>query len=151
MSKIFLPPLDTFWRLTADYALREAMVDSYHNEELAKNLGAYINFGAWPTYANNPRGFGWTDALREEYAKYKAELRKNAHPLVFPAGTIFSMERYHVSRSGEDQITIMLKASPAPHLDPKKRGGKMKGKGRVYLWLEDFNAMPELEQVHDFV
>lgn len=141
-------PIDSMWRLTTDVPLRGAVVSNYYNDELEKNLGIDLSVDAWgerPTSAP----YGWWDEdpmRRDRYAKWQQDTLLAAD-IKFPAGTIIRIERYHVSRSGEDQITIMLMVSPDPRLCPKKMGGRMKGKGRVYLWLEDFNNLGPVEYV----
>lgn len=147
-----MPALDSMWRLTRDMPLRGAMVTSYHNAELRANLGVDVSVSAW---GERPDGsnYDWREKDPTRRDRYKAWQNQTlaAANAVFPAGTIIRIERYHVSRSGEDQTTIMLMTSPDPRLCPKKMGGRMKGKGRVYLWLEDFNNLGPVEPVDSLV
>lgn len=145
-----LLPIDSMWRLTTDVPLRGAMVSSYYNAELRDNFGVKLEVSDWGERPDGV-GYGWWDEdplRRDRYAKWQDDQLAAAN-IVFPKGTIIRMERYHVSRSGEEQITIMLIISPDPRICPKKMGGRAKGKGRVYLWVVDYNALGPLEPVTD--
>jgi hypothetical protein len=145
-----MPPIDSMWRLTADVPLRAGMLGGYHNEELRTNLGASARTADWSEYETVPgkpyavSGFWDAPGRRDRFKAWEAEQFKG---LVLAKGTVLRFERYHVSRSGEEQITLMILVSPDQRINPKKMGGKAKGKGRVYLWVEDFNNLGELEPV----
>jgi len=142
-AKVFLPPIDSQWRLSADWHPRPelALYDD--------NLTTMYGFDKHP-WKDWEKATGKTTNGSDWVIHYQAwrdqEILKRGGPVI-AKGTVFSVERYHVSRSGEDQITLMFKASPDPRFEPKKRGGKMRGNGRFYLWLADFNTIPELEEL----
>lgn len=145
IARIFLPPLDTTWRLLADWKIPVALLNWYGNRQTlwAEEYNKQID--RWR------KATGLTTSEPDWIAKMQAweanerELRGTPE---FLAGTVFSMERYHVSRSGENQITIKLLASPCPLLNPRKLGGKLSGPGRFYLTLADFNTFPPLEEAN---
>ena len=147
MSKVFLPPIDSQWRLSADWAMRPALAMASDNLTTMFGFNKYP-FKDWEDATNSTTNTGDSSWV-EPYHKWLDEECDRRGGSTLPKGTVFSVERYHVSRSGEDQITLMLKASPEPRFEPKKRGGKLKGHGRFYVYLADFNSMPELEEVHE--
>lgn len=150
---IFLPPLDSQWRFGADWTpTGEFLSSSYNEETLWGWSGRYSgSIEAWKKATGDNTNDdahapgGWLDRLRTWEAKFKEEYGTPE----FVAGTIFQMERYHISRSGEDQITVKVLLSPDKRLTPKKQGGIMRGAGRLYFSLAQFNTLPDLEQVHD--
>lgn len=140
--KIFLPPLDSKWRLLADWTPPPGVLSRHDNEETLFATSHHIRWEAY-TKANpyNP-----SDAWNEAWRQYAIDVKAAHGTPEFVSGTVFSMERYHASRSGHEQLTIKLLASPCPLLNPRKLGGRMRGAGRLYLTLQDINTMPELEE-----
>ena len=126
----FLPPLDSMWRLTQDSASLTETVNSYYNWDFGRMLRAQEDRGK-----------------NEDYAAFldRTVRKPGAAPDVLPAGTVIVFDRYHVSRSGEDQITIRIFASPNLNITPRKQGGKGKGKMQVYLSLADINGLGPLD------
>jgi hypothetical protein len=143
--KAFLPPLDSVWRLKADFQLTKSFVQTYDNEEFVGNLDVNTRFSTWPTYANHTGQWVWTDELRAEHDKWITD--QITDKAVIPVDSVVVFDRYHVSHSGENQITLRLLGSPDPRLRNKKNGGTGKGKMRFYVHLDDLNTFPELEAV----
>lgn len=142
MTKPFMPPIDSWWRLTEDMHFDMLEVITYKSEDFyVSYFGGYghVNWveqtgetltGDWPT-----RYWAW-------------ENERTKDGVTLPKGTVLQFDRYHVSRSGEDQITLMVIKSPNEKINPKKMGGKAKGKMRFYLSLKVFNRLGEMEQVN---
>lgn len=141
MNKPFLPPLDSLWELTEDWQVPVPFMTRYGNTEFAQCMGIDITLGAWPKYGP---GYTWDDAARAEWIEWRNQ-RMAEGDATIPAGSIFSMERYHVSRSGEDEVTLKMYRSPRLEISPKKRGGKGKGHMRFYVSLAEFNTFPILK------
>lgn len=147
--KIFLPPLDTVWRLLDDWT-PPASFSNYGNWDFFRTYGA--QHGRWTEITG--RQVVDPDETPEQYSeRWNASLAADmlAHDVRFPKGTVVVFDRYHVSHSGSEEITLRVLASPDQRINPKKQGGKLKGKGRFYVTVLHINAFPEVEQVHDFV
>lgn len=143
--KIMIPPLDSQWRLKADWQVPMSFLDRYDNEEMRKNFGINIHPYDWPEYPDPRPTYGWwDDAKRERFNEWKEEQIK-ANPALMPAGTVIVFDRYHASHSGDHAITVRVLTSPNLLITPKKMGGKGKGKMRCYFHIEELNTMPEVE------
>lgn len=145
--KIFAPPLDTSWRMEHFWNTPQSVIDRNDNGETIHGEKGY-QFDTFTADTGIPTtGQDWVKAF---HAWQKAKRVERGIP-EFVKGTVFTVERYHVSRSGEDQITLRVRASPEQRLHPKKQGGQMRGMGRLYLSIEEFNTLPDLEQVNDLI
>lgn len=146
--KIFLPPLDSWIRLGADWPASSHFLNYFDNE---LTLYGENHSKAWDRFKKiDPPPPHMSPAWDAWYARFGAyrEASKAARTLAaIPKGTIFQIERYHVSRSGENQITVKMVASPNMQLHPEKQGGKLAGPGRLYFRLEEFNTLPEIEEI----
>jgi hypothetical protein len=145
--KAFLPPLDSQWRLAEDWASSDRFKNDSDNEETLWSQPKY-NFDAF-TKATGISTVGAGSTWVEAYHEWrKSEREARGFDGNLPSGTVLQIERYHVSRSGENQITVKVVASPSQFLTPKKLKGQMRGAGRLYFNLDDFNTLPELEEAH---
>jgi hypothetical protein len=149
----FLPPLNSRWRFAADWAPPQRFLD-YPDNAATIHAETAANYVLWQRAtglrtshfdAHGPGG--WL----EQSKNWAAAKRRERGTPEFLRGTVLQIERYHVSRSGEDQITVKVLAAPDLRLSPKKHGGKMVGTARLYMRLEDFNTLPEMEDVTDVV
>jgi hypothetical protein len=125
----FMPPLNSWWRLTGDVNLPRRFVDAYDNNDLMDHVHGL------PGY----HGYTGTDNY---YTWRRTQLPDQ---FLIPAGTVISFNRYHASNSGDVTMTLQFIASPDALLTPKKRGGKGKGPMRFYVNLDEFNLLGELE------
>jgi len=141
--KAFLPPLDSVWRFTYNWTPPERFLKLYDNRETLFGYKSLIE--AWEKATGDKTAPG-EERVKRFHAWEDAHVK--ADPPQFLVGTVIRFERYHVSRSGEDCITIMMVAAPDERINPKKNGGKMKGKGRLYLTLAGLNTLPVMEEVH---
>jgi len=133
-----MPPLNSRWRLLNDWALPNDLRDDYCNRDMFGTgtrdwQKAHNLVGQYPT--------DWLD-------RYLAWVATKDH-IIVPAGTVFQFNRYHASNSGGVQITLQFIVSPDPALTPRKRGGKGRGFMRLYLQLENFNSLGEMEDASD--
>lgn len=143
--KIFAPPLDTAWRLTADWTAPKALVDRYGNDEFVFNITGDLTIPAWEKETGDVTNGPWTTRFHE----WKASKELAADPIRLPKGTVIVFDRYHISHSGDHAITCRVLASPELRFVNKKNGGKGKGKMRFYLHVEELNTFPPVEQVDD--
>lgn len=127
-----------------------SFITSYDHMDVIENFGVHTGIASWPEYAERgTNAWGaWDDARRERYNKWQ-EAQLAANPVVFPKGTIIVFDRYHVSHSGTEAITVRVLGSPEPRLVTKKNGGKGKGKMRVYFRVHELNTLPELEATEE--
>ena len=144
MVKVFLPPLDSMWETTGDWRVVRSFTGRYGNGEFMLNMGLAASASDWP-HRDLAKGWNWDDQMRADYSAWVDE-QLNSPQAIIPAGSIFSMERYHVSRSGEDEVTLKMYRSPRLEICPRKRGGKGKGMMRFYVSLAEFNTFPELQE-----
>jgi len=134
-----MPPIDSRWRLTADLDAPDFKA-AHDNEETLYGEAKY-EFDAF-TEATRIKTSGIGSDWVPQFREWKRSKREAAGlDGVLPAGTVIQIERYHVSRSGENQITAKVLISPARHLTPKKMKGSMRGAGRIYFYLHDFNLL----------
>jgi hypothetical protein len=145
--KAWLPPLGSRWELTEDWTLPRSAVTRYDNMDFVKNFGL-LSFAEWPEYVNNRGNWLWDDTKRARYDEWQEEMQLKARA-IFPAGTSIQFNRYHVSNSGEDLITMEIVRSPDKRLMIKKRGGTGKGKMRFYTSLAELNTFPELKEYEE--
>lgn len=149
--RIFLPPIDSRWRLVHDFVPDDAFKNNNDNVETLWGEAKY-NFSDWEkATGDNTKGDssgpnGWV----ARYHAWQASERINrGFDGTLPAGTILQIERYHISRSGENQITVKVLISPSKFLTPKKHKGVMRGAGRLYFSLGQFNLLGEVEEFTD--
>lgn len=141
-QRIFLPPLDSRWRLEHDFVPDDRFKADRDNEETLWGEPKY-NFDAFTADTGiSTDSQAWVNAYHDWKAKKRVERGFDG---TLPAGTIIQIERYHVSRSGENQITIKVLLSPSKFLTPKKQKGVMRGAGRLYFRLEQFNLLGQIE------
>lgn len=143
IKSLWMPPLDTKIRLLTDVSIPAHILTKGYDNPIPVSLDKDLHPHAWPGYATMPNG-PWDDTKRAEYALWVAE---QSEGVVFPAGTVFVFDRYHVSHSGSEEITLRILFSPDPLLSPKKQGGKLKGTGRVYFTTADLNTFNDVEIV----
>lgn len=151
MAKIFLAPLDSRWRLVHDWTPSQMFLNDHDNQETMTGDTFSSFYQRYNKGDPNP-GHGkpdYEDWNRRFDAARKESIASYGFDGVMPKGTIIQIERYHVSRSGENQITIKVLLSPSKFLTPKKQKGVMRGAGRLYFRLDDFNTLPELEEFTD--
>ena len=145
--QFFVPPLDTAWRFTKDWAAPQSFLDRHDNQETLKGTtfmkqwAAYCKIEQYPGY-NTP---GYADWLKNFNAWREEQEQARGFPQ-FLSGTVVVFDRYHVSHSGDHAITLRVLASPDPLLTPKKLKGKMTGAGRIYLKIDELNTFPPMEQ-----
>jgi hypothetical protein len=152
MAKIFLPPLDSRWRLVHDWTPSEAFFADFDNKETLWGTEKYGDYNRFTeeTGISTDGDAGGPDGWVAKMQLWEKQKRiERGFYGTIPAGTIIQIERYHVSRSGENQITIKVLLSPSKFLTPKKQKGVMRGAGRLYFRLDDFNTLPELEEFTD--
>lgn len=140
---IFIPPLDTVVKLLRDVPIRRTLLTDY-DSEIGPSMFPDVPLTAhqWLKHHHPKHTGAWSQAMRDDHDAY---IKGKIGTPVFPAGTVFVFDRYHVSHSGTEQITVRLLASPDPRLTPRKAGGTLKGKGRLYLTVKDLNTFGEVE------
>jgi hypothetical protein len=146
MTKIFLPPLDSRWRLLGDYATD----DRFRAGDNAETMTGDTFSTFYHRFTKSDPNPGHTTpeyaAWEERYTEAKRlTLAEYGFDGVIPAGTLLQIERYHISRSGTNQVTTKVLLSPSKFLTPKKHKGVMRGSGRLYFTLDQFNLLPDLE------
>jgi hypothetical protein len=135
MRKPFLPPLGSRWRLPFAHPLSPSILNVYSGQDFRMNIRQVHGVVQPPDVV---------------YPAFQGLATVPNPALDFlPADTIIQFNRYHVSNSGENEITLEVLFSPNPWLIPRNRGGKGKGKMRFYVRLEDLNEFPEMEPVNE--
>lgn len=151
IRNIFLPPLKSEWRLLNDVPVPPSLLGAY--DELSTSVGVVIHPRGWPEWDDM---LGWSkwkkpDEFDDARVRYHEWAKSAADGLFFPKGTVFAFDRYHVSSSGNEQITLRLVYSPDPRFATKKAGGTLKGKGLLYFTLADVNTLGDMDEVSDNV
>ncbi len=137
VERVCLPPLDSEWKLMKDVPM-SADFFAYKNSYLSNIFRTELT--DWPGYATAKTGPGF------DWAPYHEWRKKQIESHVLPAGTLIVFDRYHISHSGEDEITIRILSCPDARISPKKAGGLGKGPSRVYIGLATLNTFGDMER-----